>query len=119
MSRKSRRISTCRILVLVAASYAAVGANVSLHAPLSAPPAVAEEGAGSSPAAPTPFPVHDPNDCPFCQSGSGAFTLRPTPVDSFLHPRTAQASHAVDAAVPRTPEWSLEVARAPPHLLFR
>ena len=111
-----RRFSACRLLVLVAASYVTFANNVAGHALLGATYRVADEGDSSSSS--TPTPLHDQNACPFCQSGSDAFTLGPTQVGALLHLDMAQAPSPSRAAAPRTPEASPEAARAPPHDLF-
>ena len=111
-----RRFSACRLLVLLAASYVTFASNVAGHALLGATYRVADEGAPSSSS--TPTPVHDQNDCPFCKSGSDAFTPGPTQVGALLRLDTAQALRPIRTAAPRTPEASPEQARAPPHDLF-
>ena len=115
MTLSPRRSSACRLLVLVAASYVTFASNVAGHALLGAN-WVSDEGAPSSSSIPTP--VHDQNDCPFCKSGTDAFTPGPTQAGSLLHLDTAQAPRPFRTDAPRTPEASPEDARAPPHDLF-
>ena len=117
MTGSPRHFSVSRLLVLVAVSYASFATSVAAHALPGAPSRVADGGETSSP--PTPTPVHEQNDCPFCQAGSRAFTPLAHQIDTLLPLETAPAPRSTRSAVPRTPEASLEVARAPPHDLFR
>ena len=115
MTLSPQQFSAWRLLVLIAAPYVTFAGNVAGHALLGATYRVADEGAPSSSA---PTPVHDRNACPFCQSGSDAFTLGPTWVGPLCHLDTTQAPRPCRSAAPRTPEASPEEARAPPHDLF-
>ncbi len=116
MTLSLRRFSACHLLVLLAASYVIFASDVAGHALLDATYRVADEGAPSSSS--TPTPVHDQNACPFCKSGSDAFTPGPTQVGPLLHLDTAQAPRPFRTDAPGTPEASPADARAPPHDLF-
>ncbi len=116
MTLSPQRFSACRLLVLLAASYVIFASDVAGHALLDATYRVADEGAPSSSS--TPTPVHDQNACPFCKSGSDAFTPGPTQLGRLLNLDAAQAPRPVRTAAPRSPKASPEDARAPPHDLF-
>jgi hypothetical protein len=121
--------SACRgVLVVLVASYATLASNVAGHALLDTTSRVLDDGArvaltlvdlgtgGTSPV-PAQTPIHDENNCLFCQ-GSGSLILRPTHVDATVHLAPAPAPGPNRIAAPRTREANPELARAPPHDLF-
>ena len=129
MTRRLLWGSACRgVLVMLVASYATLANNVAGHALVGTTSRVLDDGArvaltlvdlgtgGTSPA-PARTPIHDENNCPFCQ-GSGSLILAPTRVDATVHLETAPAPGPNRTAALRTREASPELARAPPHDLF-
>jgi hypothetical protein len=119
----------CRgVLVMLVASYAALANDVAAHALVGTTSRALDDGArvaltvvdlGTGDTSPVPArtPIHDENNCPFCQ-GSGSVILGPTRVEARVDLETAPAPGPSRTAALRTREASPELARAPPHDLF-